>query len=128
MGRLSFLFAALVVGNFLPTIGSAQSLDLPIIEKADADLDTCALGEVKGLKKNGDGFLAVRTAPGSGYRKLDEIHNGDKVWIFQQVGDWLGVVYDVDYVECGPIAKDQPVRAKGKKGWVHSNWIRLIAG
>ena len=128
MLRSSFLFAALAVGALCPTIASAQSLEMPIIERADGDLDTCAFGQVAGLKKHGDGFLAVRSAPGSSYRKLDEIHNGDRVWIYSQVGDWMGIVYDVDFVDCGPITKDQPVRAKGRKGWVHSNWIRLLAG
>ncbi|MEM7301489.1 MAG: SH3 domain-containing protein [Pseudomonadota bacterium] len=120
----------LAVGLMAPFahIVSAQQLDVPIIEQADEDFDTCALGEVYGLKADGDGFLAVRSAPDSSFRKLDEVYNGNRVWIFQQVGKWYGIVYGVDSVDCSPISSDRAVRAPGKKGWVHSNWVRVIAG
>ncbi|WP_350335660.1 SH3 domain-containing protein [Coralliovum pocilloporae] len=107
---------------------AAQQLDVPVIEHADGDFDTCGLGQVKGLKANGDGFLAVRSGPGSSYKKLDELHNGDRVWLFDQKGKWLGVVYDVNQVDCSPISEDRPVRQKGKKGWIHSNWVKFLAG
>ncbi|MEM1376071.1 MAG: SH3 domain-containing protein [Pseudomonadota bacterium] len=107
---------------------SAQQLDLPVIEKTEGDLDTCALAEVRGLNPNGDGFLAVRSAPGTEYRELDRVYNGDRVWVFNQVGDWFGIVYGVDEVECGPIDVNDPVRTEGKQGWVHQNWVRIIAG
>lgn len=101
---------------------------MPIIEKADEDLDTCALGEVHGLKKDGDGFLAVRTGPGTANQQIDHVINGDRVWVFNQSGEWYGVVYGVDEVDCSPVEEDVPVRAEGKKGWVHSRWVRIIAG
>ena len=128
MRNLSTLLLAAGLLAPLANSSAAQQLDLPIIERSDGDLDTCALGEVHGLKDNGDGFLAVRSAPGSDYRKLDEVYNGNRVWIFQQVGKWYGIVYGVDNVDCSPTNKDDRVRAPGKKGWVHSNWVRLIAG
>ena len=128
MRNLSTFVLAVGLLASLATPTAAQQLDVPIIEQADGDLDTCALGEVHGLKANGDGFLAVRSAPDSDYRKLDEVYNGNRVWIFQQIGKWYGVVYGVDNVDCSPINKDRRVRAPGKKGWVHGNWVRVIAG
>lgn len=106
----------------------AQNLDLPIVEHSDGDLDTCLLAEVHGLKAGGDGFLAVRSGPGAEFRKLDEIHNGDRVWIFENTSKWHGVLYGVDAVECSPIGSDRVLDKPGKKGWVHENWIRPLAG
>lgn len=109
---------------------AAQALDIPIIEHSDgSDLDTCALGEVAGLKEDGDGFLSVRSGPASSHEKLDELHNGDRVFAYDRNGHWIGIVYDVDFVDCGPIDEDRPVETgKGKRGWVHENWIRGLAG
>lgn len=121
---------ALVAGlsGLLPTPALAQALDVPVIEHADEDFDTCALGRVTGLKSDGDRFLAVRSGPGSDYTKLDELHNGEKVWLFDQKGKWIGVVYSVEEVSCSPVVKDRPVPHEGKKGWVHGNWIEILAG
>lgn len=109
-------------------IGHAQDLDVPVIERASDDLDTCAFGQVTGLKAGGDGFLAVRSGPDSGYPKLDELHNGDDVWLFDRQGAWIGIVYGVRELACGPISKDRSVPHNGRKGWVHENWIQVIAG
>lgn len=40
-----------------------------------------------------DGFLAVRSGPGTEHRKLAEFHNGDTVLVFEQKGDSVGVVF-----------------------------------
>lgn len=128
--RLSGVLAAAIVGLAAaltsPTFG--QQLLVPIIERASDGLDTCALGEVTGLKADGDGFLAVRSAPGSSHPKIDEVHNGDRLWVFTEIGDWLGVVYDTGNVECSPVDKDREVQTDGKRGWVHKNWVTIIAG
>lgn len=107
----------------------AQNLDVPVMEIASDDLDTCAFGKVSGLKADGDGFLAVRSGPGTGYSKLDELHNEDPVWLFEQRGSWIGIVYDVGYdMSCSPIEADRPVPYPGRKGWVHEDWIEILAG
>lgn len=127
----SFLIALAGSTFALPVISAAkaQDLDVPVMERASDDLDTCALGKVAGLKADGDGFLAVRSGPGSNHRKLDEIHNEDLVWLFDQRGKWIGIVYGVGYdMSCGAIEKDRPVPHPGKKGWVHENWIEFLAG
>lgn len=120
------LIAIGAFGASTPTF--AQSLDVQIIERAEDDLDTCSFGRVARLKEGGDGFLAVRAGPGSKFRKLDELKNGDDVWLFDQRGAWIGIVYGVSEVNCSPIKKDRPVPHIGKKGWVHKNWIDVIAG
>jgi len=111
-----------------PVAAQAQQLDVPVMEYASADLDTCSLGKVANLKADGDGFLAVRSGPGSKYTKLDEIYNGKKLWLFDDKGEWLGVVYDAPDLSCLPIDADRPVPYEGKKGWVHKKWVEFLAG
>lgn len=123
----SIFFAAFAIMAFTLPV-QAQQLDVPVIEYAEEDLDTCGYGQVQGLKKGGDGFLAVRSGPGGKYRKLGELKNGENFWIFEQRGKWVGIVYDNPNLSCSPIKKDRPVSHKGKKGWVHQKWAKLIAG
>ena len=107
---------------------SAQHLDVPVMEYPDEDLDTCSLGQVAGLKIGGDGFLAVRSGPGTQFPKLDELYNGDEVWMFDFRGDWIGIVYDAPNLSCSAVGAPRPVPYRGGKGWVHRNWIVQIAG
>lgn len=125
-GTCICLMTTLAGAALTPTL--AQSLDVPVMEHASDDLDTCALGQIVGLKADGDGFLAVRSGPATSYPKLDELHNGDQVWLFDQKGEWIGIVYGVGEVSCSPISEDRPAPHHGKKGWVHENWVQVIAG
>lgn len=107
----------------------ASRLNVPVMERADDDFDTCALGRVVGLKADGDGFLAVRSGPGTDYRKLDELHNEDLVWMFEQREGWIGIVYGIgDAMNCSAIEEDREVPHEGRKGWVHENWVEIVAG
>ncbi|MFE3835495.1 SH3 domain-containing protein [Pseudogemmobacter sonorensis] len=56
----------------------------------------------------------MRSGPGTGYRKLDELHNGDSVRICHRSGNRIGVT----------------CRSQGaeRKGWVHGRWLRDGAG
>ncbi|EDQ34256.1 hypothetical protein HPDFL43_14702 [Hoeflea phototrophica DFL-43] len=121
---------ALSIGGLvlMPAPVKAQELDVPVMEYAVDDLDTCAYGKVTGLKADGDGFLAVRSGPGSKYKKLDEVHNDDELWLFEEKGNWVGVMYDAPDMSCSRIKQDREVNHKGKKGWVHKNWVEFIAG
>lgn len=124
-----FLSLAFLISCFIPlSFVQAQGLDVEIIERADADFDTCSLGQVKGLKVNGDGFLAVRSGPSSKFQKIDELYNGNKVWLFEERKGWYGVVYGVDELSCSPIKKSRPLRKKGKKGWIYGKFVKVIAG
>ena len=124
-----FLSLAFLISCFIPlSFVQAQGLDVEIIERADADFDTCSLGQVTGLKVNGDGFLAVRSGPSSKFQKIDELYNGNKVWLFEERKGWYGVIYGVDELSCSPIKKSRPLRKKGKKGWIYGKFVKVIAG
>jgi hypothetical protein len=93
----------------LLTAGSAlaQELDVPFSILEDDQAAGCLAASVTGLDPNGDGFLAVRTGPGTGYRKVDQLYNGDRVRTCAQSGAWFGVYYG------------KPRRV----GWVHGKWL-----
>lgn len=123
----STLIAAGVLTLSVPAV--ANKLDVPIMEEGNdgVDLPTCSGSIVVGLDPNGDGFLAVRSGPGSQYRKLAELQNGDRVAVFDHKGDWAGVVYGELLDDECISTKTRPVR-NSKKGWVHTNWLRHEAG
>ncbi|MEO9457421.1 MAG: SH3 domain-containing protein [Lentilitoribacter sp.] len=120
------LLSALLIGSFAAS--HAQPLDVDVMERADDGLDTCAYGQIVGLKSDGDGFLSVRTGPGIKYESFDELKNNDKVWLFEEKDGWYGIVYDLDELNCSPVENDRPVETDGKKGWVFGKWVEVFAG
>ncbi|MGI3170584.1 hypothetical protein ACRARG_15645 [Pseudooceanicola sp. C21-150M6] len=112
--------------SLLPAVAHANKLDVQILENEFGGCQAAwyLSGKVSGLKAGGDGFLAVRTGPGSDYRKIDEVHNGDDVYIFDKKGKWLGVSYNMSYrqLTCSenPRYLNYPYM-----GWVHENWIKI---
>ncbi|KKM25777.1 hypothetical protein LCGC14_1591520 [marine sediment metagenome] len=90
----------------------AQRLDRNFTIVEDARAAGCLGATVRGLNPRGDGFLAVRTGPGTRFRKIDELRNGDTVRPCARHGNWWGVYYG------------NPRR----KGWVHGNWLKDWAG
>ncbi|MCV0429452.1 MAG: peptidoglycan-binding protein [Roseibium sp.] len=108
--------------------GSAGAdLDVAIIEYGgDGQAATCASSVVAGLNSKGDGFLAVRSGPGPDYRKIDELHNGDVVYAFDQKGDWVGVAYNDASIDCAS-QTTRPVQSD-YQGWVHRKWLNDLAG
>ncbi|MGR3757269.1 MAG: SH3 domain-containing protein [Tranquillimonas sp.] len=91
---------------------TAQQLDVEFQVLEDSQAAGCSGATVTGLDPNGDGFLAVRTGPGTQYAKIDELHNGDRVRPCARHGNWWGVYYG------------EP----RQKGWVHGNWLGQWAG
>lgn len=113
MPRMTVLTLALLAA----TPAFPQQLDVPItIPPADGQAGDCATSTVSGLNPNGDGFLSVRAGPGTEFRKIDELHNGDVVATCQKTGPWHGVIYGGG---TGPA---------NRQGWVHGNWLTDLAG
>ncbi|MBJ3763319.1 SH3 domain-containing protein [Maribius pontilimi] len=129
MPRATVFSACLLI---LAHSAAAADLDVPITEMAgDGRAATCAGSIVAGLDPAGDGFLAVRSGPGTNYRKIDELRNGDVVNVFEGVGPWVGVTYGrVSDGWPDPCANTGPARRvrDSQKGWIHSNWLEDLAG
>lgn len=105
----------------------ANDLDVPVLEQGgDGQAANCWSAMVSGLKADGDGFLAVRSGPGSQYPKIDELHNGEIVIVFQNRGKWVGVVYRTPNATCHS-TKTHPVPYE-KKGWIRTDWLKDVAG
>lgn len=114
---------ALLALASLINFAQSQQLDVPVMERASDGLDTCAYGQVTGLKSSDDGFLAVRSRPASSHAKIDELQNQDKIWLFEEK-DWrYGIVYDVNELSCSPVDQDRPTEFDDKKGWVYGKWV-----
>ncbi|WP_417766767.1 SH3 domain-containing protein [Stappia sp.] len=132
-GRSGSIAAAVVLGLMLGTVLETQTvraddLDVPIHEYGGDDLPTCATSVVSGLKAGGDGFLAVRSGPGSQYREIGRLKNGDKVYTFDKSGKWFGVIFGDSEPGCTSPVKKRPLPYRGRKGWVHGNWLADLAG
>ena len=96
----------------MPPAALAQQLDVEFTIIEDGEAAGCGAALIGGLDPNGDGFLAVRTGPGTNFAKIDELYNGDVVRICGGRGQWSGVYYG------------NPRR----KGWIHRNWVVSEAG
>jgi len=126
----NFHFPTLIAAGLLTLslAALANELDVPIMEEGgDGQITTCTGSVVTGLDPNGDGFLAVRSGPGSQYRKLAELHNGDAVYVFDYKGKWVGVVYGEPQGDECSSTKTHPV-TNPKRGWVHGKWLKHVAG
>ncbi|MBO9465571.1 hypothetical protein J7443_10060 [Tropicibacter sp. R15_0] len=140
--KYTTLFASLLLSSSIlflnPQTAQADSLDVMIYERGgDGQVAECTLDMVEGLNTERDGFLSVRSGPGASFRQIDQLHNGDFVITFDIRGDWAGVYYGRGHeliengneIGCGYVGEGQrPVPYPGKKGWVHRNWLVLVAG
>ena len=59
------------------------------------------------VKQTSDGFLNVRSGPGTEFSILREIYPGDQVKVLGRNGNWLRVRL-----------------LNGPKGWVHKDYVR----
>lgn len=128
----AMLMAVMAAGvSIAPAHGLAQQQQVPVIAGQNQGYDACGIvGEVTGLKPGGDGFLAVRAGPDTGYAMLDQLHNGDPVYICDQNGEWLGIVYPAQQ-DCGvssPWPQAAPYNGPCYSGWVHRSFVREAAG
>jgi hypothetical protein len=69
---------------------------------------------VKGLDPNGDGFLALRQGPGTNYRQIGSLHNGDAAYLRKCSGKWC-------YVENGAVNG----RETRFRGWIYTAWCEF---
>lgn len=109
---------------------AANAMAEPVYYGGAEDYDACpVVGKVRGLDPNGDNFLAVRAGPGSGNRMLAKIHTGQIVYICDERGGWLGIVYGRRDCEVNfPIQMRSAYRGPCRSGWVSRKYIAEIAG
>lgn len=127
---ISIIFVTLTLSFLALTARAGDTV--PVMVGGMTEFDACGeLGEVHGLNPRGDGFLAVRTGPGSKYPMIDRLYNGNQVYFCDKHGEWIGIVYRDPVQDCGvssPLPHRQPYKGSCLSGWVHQNWLVLIAG
>lgn len=125
-----FRMSGAVALMMLAGAAGAQSLDVPVREmQGDGEAATCGVSEVVGLKADGDGFLAVRSGPGSDYRKIGELKNGDRVEVYDRRGDWVGLVMPNGRIDqTDACAHNGPARDLTGTGigWAHGRWLNYL--
>lgn len=109
--------------------GVAEARSIPVYVYGDGQSDPCGGAEVRGLNPNGDGFLAVRAGPGSKYRRIAKLYEGDAVAWCDEKGKWWGVVWGGrDCLKAYERNGKRAYRGPCRSGWAHSNWINFVAG
>ena len=100
--RTGSLLASLLLG----TAGVAQ--------QAAAPWEAGCL--VTELDPSGDGFLSIRTGPGSDYDEISRVRNGDALFIDTRdcEGDWC-------YAEGGAVGGE----TSDVQGWFHTGWCEF---
>lgn len=122
--RCGLVFAAVTLSA---TAALTATLAVPILETGgDGQAANCMSSVVAVLPRGRDGFLAVRAGPGETYAKLAELKNGEAVMVFQTTGEWAGVVYRTAKVTC--VSRTTKPVAYERKGWVHTKWLKPLAG
>ncbi|WP_370048554.1 MULTISPECIES: SH3 domain-containing protein [Salipiger] len=103
------LFTGLALALCCATSLQAQSIVPP---RGEINTDTGCL--VTGLDPNGDGFLALRAGPGSGYAQIGSLHNGDAAYLRACEGKWC-------FVRNGALNG----REARFEGWIYTAWCEF---
>ena len=124
--QLRLILAAVLILAAAP-LAAAE----PVRVGGNDGLDACmTLGAVTGLKRDGDNFLAVREGPGTRFPKIDELPQGYRIWLCDEKGGWIGIVYGHPN-RCGvdtPMARRQAYKGPCASGWVSAKYVKELAG
>ena len=119
----------------LPPRSVAVKLDVPIVIGGDARYDACSsTGAVAGLDPWSNSFLSVRTGPETSHMEFDRLNNGRELYLCGEMGAWRAVIYPApgqEMRDCGvsmPWPKAGAYGGPCSHGWVHSDFIREVAG
>ena len=100
-------------------VNAFQKTSVPVVVKGKT------IGNVRGISRNGDGFIAIRSGPGAKYKMIDKLYrNGKKVIIADKKGKWKGLVYGNG--NCGTdLSKKKGKAYEGfcKTGWVYGKYV-----
>jgi len=67
----------------------------------------------------GNGFLAVRSGPGTGYAQIGELYLGDEISVWERQGNWL-------YVYCMSGRCQTPLWGNPTpQGWAYAKYLRV---
>lgn len=122
---LSALFVTFPVTELSAQWGEEET-GVPVISET-IDPHSCSIGAVRGLSPSGR--LSVRSGPQESYLRLGRLSNGDRVYVCNQNGRWLGIVYSRPNTVChrtGSWAPNLPSNCRS--GWIHQHWVEILTG
>lgn len=126
------ILMALACSVFLVGGAVAGQLDVGVLVGGEPDFDACgAWGEVTGLNPDGDNFLSVRSGPGSDYEEIDRVGPKQGLFLCDERGSWIGVVYTRTSQDCGvssPVARQRVYDGPCAHGWVLKKYVKFLAG
>jgi hypothetical protein len=124
------MIAALVLGAGA-NAGLAQDA-LGVMTGGEAGFDACAsLGQVVVPEGPQGAQAAVRAGPAASYAARDALETGALVWLCDERGDWVGIVYGEDPAACGvstPQAERRAYEGPCASGWIHRSVVQPAAG
>jgi len=113
-------------------VGFYVTPEVPVMIAREDGLDPCAVGIIRGLDPNGDGFLSVRSGPDVNYTEIDRLYNGDQVRLCDgDGGNWSGIVYVPRGAQnCSTTDFDftYPYQGTCSSGWIFNRYVSAIAG
>lgn len=126
----------LLVLMILAVAAGAASARPPrdVVIGGDELTDACAAtARIVGLKADGDNFLSVRAGPGPAEQETDRLGPGALVYLCEEAGMWLGIVYpaegaEADCAVASPVAVRSAYTGSCRSGWVHRRFVELVAG
>ena len=110
---------------------AAGTAEVPVRVGVHEDLDACgSFAEVKGLDPSGDGFLAVRSGPGTGYAIRDRLREGATFYVCGESRDgrWVAVVYPREGQTQEQCALSSPEPGGVYRGPCAYGWVNVLAG
>lgn len=116
---------------------AADQQSVPIFIGGNDIVDACgSTGAVKGLSSKGDGYLSVRTGPGSHFKEKNRLTEGKMFYMCNfkesKSSSWVGIVYSTNNSsDCGvssPIEKAIEYKGPCQWGWVNEKWVEVVAG
>ncbi len=136
---MGFSKATIIAAALLAAPVLAQGNDRqPVMIGLDGpEFDACgSLGEVANLNPRGDNYLSVRARPSTSGTELDRLGPGARILMCDATTDgWIGVVYDPnadeDYFDCQALGLEpepRPYSGPCRSGWVHGDYVIVIAG
>ena len=113
--------------------GAAAQLTIPVWDGSLPPANgihgnICNLAVVRGLEND---RLNVRSGPGEHYQRTETLHDGDRVYVCNEGGEWLGVVFGRPGSPCGndePVGLEVSLTRPCASGWVYRRWIDIITG
>lgn len=140
----SFLLWFVLTGCTSTQFGVKSSVPVkvgPVLVDGAVEEEACVPAEAKVPTTNKNDFLRVLKGPGEDFTVVDNLVNGQRILYCDYVanGKWAGIVYktalDNDCGTSTPIIDECPDTGPCKRaytgpckfGWVHFEWLKVIA-